>query len=128
MTHPWRGTRPDVLLHLEGLAFLIGGCIAYGHLYPGKWSLFALLFLAPDVSLLPYMRSKGVAAATVYNVFHNYALPLGLGLFGWVGGAALAGEISLIWIAHISFDRLLGYGLKYPGEFKRTHIQSSAHA
>jgi hypothetical protein len=40
----------------------------------------------------------------------------------------LAGQISLIWLAHISFDRLMGYGLKYPGEFRRTHIQRSASA
>jgi hypothetical protein len=128
MNRLFRGTRPDFLLQLEGLIFLIAGCAAYGHLYPGKWGLFALLFLAPDVSLLPYMRSKGLAAATAYNVFHSYVLPLGLALFAWLRGSPAAGEISLIWMAHISFDRLLGYGLKYPGEFKRTHIQSSAHA
>jgi hypothetical protein len=28
--------------------------------------------------------------------------------------------------AHISFDRCLGYGLKFPGVFRYTHIQRSA--
>jgi hypothetical protein len=26
-----------------------------------------------------------------------------------------------VWIAHIGFDRLLGYGLKYDTAFKDTH-------
>ena len=30
---------------------------------------------------------------------------------------------ALIWIAHIGFDRALGYGLKYPTFFKETHLQ-----
>ena len=30
---------------------------------------------------------------------------------------------ALIWISHIGFDRLLGYGLKYPTQFRDTHLQ-----
>jgi hypothetical protein len=126
MSRPVSATRPDILLHIEGLVFLIAGCLAYGHLYPHKWGLFALLFLVPDVSLLPYMRSKGLAAASIYNIVHSYLLPLALALFAWKEQWMPAGEVSLIWMAHISFDRLLGYGLKYPGEFSHTHIQSAA--
>jgi hypothetical protein len=29
----------------------------------------------------------------------------------------------LIWTSHIGFDRLLGYGLKYPTRFNDTHLQ-----
>jgi len=28
----------------------------------------------------------------------------------------------LIWTAHIAMDRALGYGLKYPTSFKKTHL------
>jgi hypothetical protein len=28
-----------------------------------------------------------------------------------------------VWFAHIGMDRLLGYGLKYPTDFKDTHLQ-----
>ncbi len=28
----------------------------------------------------------------------------------------------MIWFAHIGGDRLLGFGLKYPTEFKDTHL------
>jgi len=30
--------------------------------------------------------------------------------------------LSLIWIAHIGLDRMLGYGLKYPTRFKDTYL------
>jgi hypothetical protein len=29
----------------------------------------------------------------------------------------------LIWAGHIGFDRMLGYGLKYPTRFKDTHFE-----
>ena len=121
-------TRPDVLLRLEGLAALVAGCIVYQRLYPGHWGLFALLFLAPDVALIVYLTGYlgGKASAAFYNLLHCYVLPLGLGLLAWKSGSALAGELALIWMAHISFDRCLGYGLKFPGVFRYTHIQRSA--
>ena len=28
----------------------------------------------------------------------------------------------LIWLAHIGFDRALGYGLKHPSAFQHTHL------
>jgi hypothetical protein len=121
---PLSFTRPDVLLRLEGLIGLVVGCIAYQRIYPGHWGLFALLFLAPDVALIGYLSGKGSAA--FYNLLHTYVLPLGLGLLAWRRGGALGGELALIWMAHISFDRCLGYGLKFPGAFRYTHIQRSA--
>jgi hypothetical protein len=35
--------------------------------------------------------------------------------------------LSLIWIAHIGFDRMLGFGLKYPTVFKDTHLNPERH-
>jgi hypothetical protein len=34
---------------------------------------------------------------------------------------------SLIWIAHIGFDRMLGFGLKHPTRFKDTHLNLDRH-
>jgi len=118
-------TRPDLLLRLEGLAALFAECIAYQHLYPGRWVLFALLFLSPDLSLLGYLRSGNRHAAALYNLVHSYVLPLALGLLAWKRGSPLAGQLALIWLSHISFDRLLGFGLKFPGIFRYTHIQGA---
>jgi hypothetical protein len=119
-------TRPDVLLRLEALLALVVGCIAYQRLYPHHWGLFALLFLVPDVSLLGYVRPANKQSAAFYNLVHSYVFPLALGLFAWERGGVLAGQVALIWLAHISFDRCLGYGLKFPESFRYTHIQSSA--
>jgi hypothetical protein len=102
------------------------GCLAYRHFYSDRWGFFALMFLVPDVALIPYIWSKGLASAIVYNVLHGYLLPVGLGLFAWRQGSVIGGQVSLIWLAHISLGRLLGYGLKYPGVFKVTHIQRAA--
>jgi hypothetical protein len=35
--------------------------------------------------------------------------------------------LALIWFAHIGFDRLLGFGLKYPTRFKDTHLDPERH-
>jgi hypothetical protein len=114
---------PSILLQIEGLLLLALACAAYQHLFPHRWLFFALLFLAPDLSLLGYTTNRLRFAAALYNAGHTFTLPLLLGfassLFGWHTGLALA----LIWFAHISFDRALGYGLKFAQGFKPTHIQ-----
>jgi Domain of unknown function (DUF4260) len=118
-------TRPDVLLRLEALLALVAGCVAYQRLYPHHWGVFALLFFVPDISLLGYLRSANKGSATFYNLVHCYVLPLALGLTAWEVGSMLAGQFALIWMAHISFDRCLGYGFKFPGSFRYTHIQTA---
>jgi hypothetical protein len=80
----------------------------------------------PDISLLGYLRSAGKGSAAFYNVVHSYVLPLALGLLAWSLGSLLTGQLALIWLSHISFDRCIGYGLKFPEVFRYTHIQSSA--
>ena len=119
-------TRPDVLLRLEALVALVVGCIAYQRLYPHHWGMFALLFLAPDISLLGFLRPVNKASAAFYNLVHSYVLPLGLGLVAWERGGVLGVQLALIWMSHISFDRCLGYGLKFPESFRYTHIQGAA--
>ncbi len=49
-------------------------------------------------------------------------LPLALALGASATGRADLLPFALIWTAHISFDRLLGYGLKYPTKFGDTHL------
>jgi hypothetical protein len=85
-----------------------------------------VLFLAPDLSLAGYAaQGHPRFAATVYNTAHNYILPAVTGLAGWWWGNLRAEQLAGIWIAHIAFDRILGYGLKFPEAFKPTHIQSA---
>jgi hypothetical protein len=115
-----------VLLRLEALLELMVACIAYQRLYPHHWGMFALLFLVPDISLLAYLGSANKASGAVYNLVHSYILPIGLGLVAWERGAMLDVPLALIWLSHISFDRCLGFGLKFPESFRYTHLQRSA--
>ena len=43
-------------------------------------------------------------------------------IFALFQGHALCLSLALIWLAHIGFDRALGYGLKYAQGFGWTHL------
>ena len=111
---------PKAILRLEGAAVLAAASAAYAQLGAG-WPLFAILFLTPDVSMLGYLFGRRIGAAS-YNLGHSYVLPAALGLFGVWLSQHLPVALSLIWVAHIGFDRMLGYGLKYPTDFGHTHL------
>ena len=112
---------PNLFLRLEGLAFLIAAMVSYAHLGGSIW-LFLLLILAPDVAMVGYLVNVNVGSIT-YNIVHFYALPVSLAAIALAVNAPTVLLIALIWFAHISMDRVAGYGLKYPTEFKDTHMQ-----
>jgi len=112
---------PGLLLRLEGLAVLAGSVFLYAR-YGRGWLFFALLFLAPDVAFFAYLAGQR-AGATLYNLLHTYTGPVLLGLIAMATGNETLLAIELIWLAHIGFDRFLGYGLKTEGGFKDTHLQ-----
>jgi hypothetical protein len=114
-------TRPRLLLQIEGGAFLLAACVLYQHMH-GNWLWFGLLFLAPDLTMLGYLANKRVGAI-LYNFGHTYTVPFLLWLALWLFGQASCDWLVLIWLAHIAFDRLLGFGLKYETAFKDTHLQ-----
>ncbi|KRA96879.1 hypothetical protein ASD83_16400 [Devosia sp. Root685] len=107
------------LQRLEGLVALGFGVAAYAWLGQ-SWLVFGLLFLAPDLFMLGYLRSARVGAMT-YNLAHTYVAPALLALLGLFVGP-LAFGLAAIWVAHIGFDRMLGYGLKLNGGFEQTHL------
>ena len=114
-------TRPRWLLHLEG-ASILGLALYFYHSGHYRWWLFAVLFLAPDLFMLGYL--KGVNwGATAYNLVHTVTGPLALFAVALTVPAPQCVPYALIWVAHIGFDRMLGYGLKYPTFFKDTHLQ-----
>ena len=112
--------KPKLLLHVEGAAFLLAAGVFYAHVH-GSWLCFALLFLAPDISMLGYLADKRTGA-TVYNFVHTYTVPILLLLALWLSGQTSYMWLAAIWVAHIGFDRLLGYGLKYETAFRDTHL------
>jgi hypothetical protein len=108
------------LLRIEGLVLFCAATLFY--LVSGaSWWLFAVLFLAPDLSFLAYLAGPRLGAV-VYNALHATIGPLLLGLCSVVLSWPVAGSIALIWLAHIGIDRALGYGLKYAAGFGFTHL------
>jgi len=124
-THPIAigatGSAP-ILLWAEAVIELALAVSAYRHI-GGTWLLFAILFLAPDITMLGYLANPR-AGARLYNAGHAYLAPALLALAGLLIAAPMLYGPALIWAAHIGFDRLLGYGLKYPATLGATHLGS----
>jgi hypothetical protein len=114
-------TRPALLLRIEEFFLLAAAVLVYVHFH-FSWLLFAVLFLAPDLFMLGYLVNSRVGAAA-YNLGHFLMVPLALFFAAYSAHRPLLLAISIIWAAHIAFDRALGYGLKYPAQFKDTHLQ-----
>lgn len=108
-----------MFLRAEGAVALVASVLGYATQDWG-WLTFAILFLAPDLGMLGYLGGSRLGAAT-YNAVHTYLGPAVLAATGWLAGVSLL-PAALIWTAHIGFDRMLGYGLKYPTEFTDTHV------
>jgi len=111
---------PRLLLRLEGAAPMAAALFAYERA-GGDWGFCALLFFAPDLSMVFYLAGPQVGAAA-YNCAHVTFVPLALGVAGLMFGQPLLTRLALIHLAHIGFDRALGFGLKYPTAFADTHL------
>jgi hypothetical protein len=109
-----------IVLRMEGLALFAGMAVLYA-LWGGSWWLFAILFLAPDLSFAAYLAGPK-AGAIVYNAAHSLIGPIALMLAGFGTAEPLLLWIATIWLAHIGLDRALGYGLKYAAGFTFTHL------
>ena len=116
---------PRPLLQLEGAAVLIVSLLFY-HWSHGSWLQFGLLILLPDLSMLGFAANVRVGAIT-YNAVHTYVGPLVLAAYSFGSNRATIVSLSLIWFAHIGFDRMIGFGLKYPTRFNDTHLNPDRH-
>lgn len=114
--------RPDLLLRLEGAALFAGAVLLSWH-GDYSWLWFALLFFAPDLAMVGYLGGPAIGAAA-YNAVHATVLPIALATFGVLAGEEFGVAVALTWLAHIGFDRLLGYGLKHAEGFKITHLST----
>src|SRR5262249_52033786 len=86
------------LLRAEGLTVLAVASTVYAQ-SSASWLLFAILFLAPDLSFLAYFAGRS-AGTIAYNTVHSYILPLALLGAGLLRFPELQ-PYALIWIAHI---------------------------
>ncbi|MEM0518032.1 MULTISPECIES: DUF4260 domain-containing protein [Aequorivita] len=85
------------------------------------WWWFPALLLTPDIGMIGYLINSKSGAFT-YNLLHNKAIAIAIGLVGFYGNYSLLILIAVILFAHASLDRIFGYGLKFPDNFKHTHL------
>lgn len=83
--------------------------------------VWVLLFFSPDLSIIAYLISPRIGAF-IYNLFHHRAIAVivvSIGLFFQNDIATAAG---ILLFSHSSFDRMMGYGLKFTDDFKHTSL------
>jgi len=79
------------------------------------------IFLIPDLSMLGYMLGSRVGAVT-YNLFHHRGVAILIAATGYFTHHEIFTAFGLLLLAHSSFDRMFGYGLKYNDSFNHTSL------
>lgn len=102
-------------LFLLGFALFLFSGLDYG------WGWYALLFLAPDLSMIGYLANPRLGAWT-YNLIHHKGLSVALYILGYLLSVPWLMFTGTILLGHSSFDRILGYGLKHEDAFQNTHL------
>lgn len=109
-------------LKIEELAQFILGIFLFSQL-DYAWWWFLVLILTPDIGAIGYLINTKIGAFT-YNIFHHKAIAIIVGLVGFYFNSSLLILIGVILFSHAALDRIFGYGLKYPDNFKNTHLGS----
>ncbi len=107
-------------LKLEELAMFAISIYCFNQL-PYAWWWFPSLFFTPDLSMLGYIVNPKVGAMG-YNMFHHKGLAIAIAAIGIVLASSALIFAGILLFAHASFDRILGYGLKYSDSFTHTHL------
>lgn len=108
------------LLKIEELA-MFGLAIYLNSFLPFPTWVFWALLLAPDISMVGYLINPKTGAYA-YNLFHHKAVAIVCYLAGYFLIVHELTLVGLILLGHSSFDRILGYGLKFEDDFKHTHL------
>ncbi len=111
-------THPIALRRTEMLAVFCLGLTAY-YFSGYSWLTFILLFFLPDAGAIGYLKSHKLGS-TLYNLTHWLIWPSALGTYGVLADHSTAKMIAIIWITHVAFDRMLGWGFKTGGSFYET--------
>jgi hypothetical protein len=100
---------------LFGLALFLFSRLGY------SWVWYALLFFAVDLSMAGYLIDPR-SGAWIYNLVHHKGVAVALYVLGYLLSIPWLMFAGTILLGHSSLDRVFGYGLKYPDEFKNTHL------
>ena len=108
------------LLKLEEL-FMFGLALFLYSQLDYRWGWYALLFFAPDLSMIGYLANPRLGAWT-YDLIHHKGLAVALYVLGSLLSVPWLMFTGTLLFGHSSFDRVFGYGLKYPDSFQATHL------
>jgi hypothetical protein len=72
--------------------------------------------------MLGYLVNSRVGALT-YNLFHHRGIAMALLAIGFLMHMDVLIAGCLLLAGHSSFGRMLGYGLKFPDNFKHTSLR-----
>lgn len=108
---------------LEGAAVFVAALIVYRLTSSEElaWWAAVLWFFAPDLSFATYLAGPRVGALG-YNAVHTYGFGAAVMAGGMIFTCPLAVALGWLWLGHVGFDRMLGYGLKLPSGFQDTHL------
>lgn len=108
------------LLRLEEAA-MFGLAIYLNSFLPFADWVFWAWFLAPDLGMLGYLVNPKTGAWT-YNLLHHKGIAIALYFAGYFLVIYELTFAGVVLFGHSSFDRIVGYGLKYEDNFKNTHL------
>jgi len=83
--------------------------------------IWLIFFFSPDISMLGYLVNAK-AGAISYNIFHHKGIAIAVVGIGFIMKIEVVMVIGILLFAHSSFDRMMGYGLKYFSSFNDTHL------
>lgn len=109
------------LLNLEELALFLGSVLLFGLATSYSWWVFALLFFLPDISFAAYLINTKIGS-WIYNLLHHKGIMIVLILAGYFTEMEWLLAVGIVFLGHAAFDRVFGYGLKFPDDFKHTHL------
>jgi len=113
-------TNMSILLKLEEAGiFLL--CIFLFSTLNFAWWWFPALLLLPDIGMIGYIINPKIGAFT-YNLLHHRFVASLVAFYALTYGNEYWKLAAIILFAHISLDRILGYGLKYNDSFSNTHL------
>lgn len=108
------------VLKLEEVGLLILSVFLFSTL-DFAWWWFPVLLLTPDIGMLGYFFNPKVGAF-MYNLFHHRLTATLVAIYGLSSGNTYWQLAAIILFAHISVDRIFGFGLKYTRGFQHTHL------
>jgi hypothetical protein len=110
----------SILLKLEELGIFLISIFLFSKLNFAWWWFPALLLL-PDIGMMGYIINPKIGAFT-YNLLHHRFVASLVAFYALTYDNEYWKLAAIILFAHISLDRILGYGLKYNDSFSNTHL------